>query len=127
MERDLLKAFLEHIPDTVFFKDRDSRFLRISRAGADRFGLAGPEQAVNKTDADIFSPEHAVQALADEKEIIRTGQPVIGIEEKETWSDGRENWVLTTKVPLKDRHGEIIGTMGIAHDITDRKQAEVRI
>jgi diguanylate cyclase (GGDEF)-like protein/PAS domain S-box-containing protein len=127
MERDLLKAFLEHIPDTVFFKDRDSRFLRISRAGADHFGLADPEQAVNKTDADIFSSEHAGQALTDEKEIIRTGQPVIGIEEKETWPDGRENWVLTTKVPLKDRHGQIIGTMGIAHDITDRKQAEVRI
>ncbi len=127
MERDLLNAFLEHIPDTVFFKDRDSRFLRISRAAADRFGLVDPEQAVNKTDADIFSSEHAVQALTDEKDIIRTGQAVIGIEEKETWPDGRENWVLTTKVPLKDRNGQIIGTMGIAHDITDRKQAEVQI
>lgn len=127
MDRYLLNAFLEHIPDTVFFKDRDSRFLRISRAAADRFGLADSEQAVNKTDADIFSSEHAVQALTDEKEIIRTGQPVIGIEEKETWPDGRENWVLTTKVPLKDRQGQIIGTMGIAHDITDRKQAEVQI
>ena len=127
MDRDLLNAFLEHIPDTVFFKDLDSRFLRISRAGADRFGLDDPELAVNKTDADIFSAEHAGQALTDEKEIIRTGLPVIGIEEKETWPDGRENWVLTTKVPLKDRHGQIIGTMGIAHDITDRKQAEVQI
>jgi diguanylate cyclase (GGDEF)-like protein/PAS domain S-box-containing protein len=127
MERDLLNAFLEHIPDTVFFKDLDSRFLRISRAAAGRFGLADPQQAVNKTDADIFSSEHADQALRDEKEIIRTGQPVIGIEEKETWPDGRENWVLTTKVPLKDRDGQIIGTMGIAHDITDRKQAEVQI
>ena len=127
MERDLLRAFLEYIPDTVFFKDRDSRFLLISRAGAKHFGLADSEQAVNKTDADIFSSEHAVQALADEKEIIRTGKAVIGIEEKETWPDGRENWVLTTKVPLKDCYGQIIGTMGIAHDITDRKQAEVQI
>lgn len=127
MERNLLNAFLEHIPDTVFFKDRDSRFLRISRAGANHFGLADPELAVNKTDADIFSSEHAVQALKDEKEIIRTGRPLIGIEEKETWPDGRENWVLTTKVPLKDHRGHIIGTMGIAHDITDRKQAEVQI
>ena len=127
LERNLLNAFLEHIPDTVFFKDRDSRFLRISRAGANHFGLADPELAVNKTDADIFSSEHAVQALTDEKEIIRTGRPLIGIEEKETWPDGRENWVLTTKVPLKDGYGQIIGTMGIAHDITDRKQAEVQI
>ena len=127
MERDLLNAFLDHIPDTVFFKNRDSRFLRISRAGAGHFGLADPEEAINKTDADIFSSEHAVQALMDEQEIIRTGRPLVGIEEKETWSDGRENWVLTTKVPLKNRNGQIIGTMGIAHDITDRKQAEVRI
>ena len=97
MDRDLLNAFLEHIPDTVFFKDLDSRFLRISRAGADRFGLDDPELAVNKTDADIFSAEHAGQALTDEKEIIRTGLPVIGIEEKETWPDGRENWVSPPK------------------------------
>jgi diguanylate cyclase (GGDEF)-like protein/PAS domain S-box-containing protein len=127
MDRDLLSAFLEHIPDTVFFKDRESRFLRISHAGANHFGLADPEQAVNKTDAQIFSSEHAGQALGDEKEIIRTGRSLIGIEEKETWPDGRENWVLTTKVPLKNRHGQIIGTMGIAHDITDRKQAELQI
>jgi diguanylate cyclase (GGDEF)-like protein/PAS domain S-box-containing protein len=127
MDRDLLNAFLEHIPDTVFFKDRESRFIRISHAGANHFGLADPEQAVNKTDAQIFSPEHAGQALEDEKEIIRTGRPLIGIEEKETWADGRENWVLTTKVPLKNRRGQIIGTMGIAHDITDRKQAELQI
>jgi diguanylate cyclase (GGDEF)-like protein/PAS domain S-box-containing protein len=126
-EHELLEAFLEHIPDNVYFKDRDSRFVCISRAMADYFGLAGPEQAVGKTDSDIFSSEHADQALADEQEIIRTGQAKIGMEEKETWPDGHESWALTTKVPLKDRHGKIIGTMGISHNITDRKQAELRI
>ena len=127
IERDLLEAFFEHIPDHVFFKDRNSRFLRINRSLARYIGLADPEQAINQTDADIFSAEHANQALADEQEIIRTGQPLIGIEEKETWPNGHESWVLTTKVPLKNHRGEVIGTMGIAHDITDRKQAEVRI
>jgi diguanylate cyclase (GGDEF)-like protein/PAS domain S-box-containing protein len=127
MERELLEAFLEHIPDNVFFKDRDSRFVRISRAMADYCGLRDPTQAVGKVDSDIFSSEHASQALLDEQEIIRTGQPKIGIEEKETWPDGRESWVLTTKLPLKSRHGQIIGTMGIAHNITDRKQAELRV
>ena len=124
-ERDLLEAFLEHIPDNVFFKDRDSRFIRICRAMADYIGLADPAQAVGKTDSDIFSSEHADQALADEQEILRTGQAKIG-EEKETWPDGHVNWVLTTKVPLKDRRDQIIGTMGISHNITDRKQAELR-
>ncbi|MGA2535599.1 MAG: EAL domain-containing protein [Terracidiphilus sp.] len=127
MERELLDAFLEHIPDNVFFKDRDSRFVRISRAMADYFGLADPIQAVGKADSDFFSSEHAQQALADEQEIIRTGQPKIGIEENETWPDGRESWVLTTKVPLKNRRGQIIGTMGIAHNITERRQAELRV
>ena len=126
-ERELLEVFLEHIPDNVYFKDRDSRFVCISRAMADYFGLAGPEQALGKTDSDIFSSGHADQALADEQEIMRTGQPKIGLEEKETWPDGHESWALTTKVPLKNRYGKIIGTMGISHNITDRKQADLRI
>lgn len=125
-DRELLDAFLEHIPDNVFFKDCDSRFMRISKSMAVYFGLKDPRQAIGKTDADIFSSEHAGKALLDEQEIIRTGEPLLEKEEKETWPDGHETWVLTTKVPLSDRHGQIIGTMGIAHDITDRKQAETR-
>jgi diguanylate cyclase (GGDEF)-like protein/PAS domain S-box-containing protein len=126
-ERALLEAFLEHIPDNVYFKDRDSRFVCISRAMADYLGLASPAQALGKADSDIFSSEHADQAFADEQQIIRTGESKTGIEEKETWPDGRESWALTTKVPLKDRHGKIIGTMGISHNITDRKESELRI
>ncbi|MDR3792693.1 MAG: EAL domain-containing protein [Terracidiphilus sp.] len=127
LDRDLLEAFLEHIPDNVYFKDRKSRFMRISRAMAKYFGLENPAQAENKTDADMFSSEHASKALEDEQEVLRTGQQIVGIEEKETWPDGRESWVLTTKVPLRDHRGQIIGTMGISHNITDRKQAEARI
>jgi PAS domain S-box-containing protein len=127
IERDLLAAFLEHIPDNVFFKDRDSRFIRISWAMATYFGLTSPAQAEKKTDFDMFSSEHAEQALADEQEIIRTGQAIVGKEERETWPDGREGWVRTTKVPLRNRKGQIIGTMGISSDITDRKQSEARI
>ena len=121
LNQELLDAFLEHILDNVFFKDRDSCFVRISRAMADYCGLTNPADAINKTDADIFSSEHAGQALADEQEIIRTGQAKVGIEEKETWSDGHESWVLTTKVPLKDGRGEILGTMGVSHNITGQK------
>jgi diguanylate cyclase (GGDEF)-like protein/PAS domain S-box-containing protein len=127
LERDLLNAFLEHIPDNVYFKDRRSRFIRVNRAMARYFGVGDPAEVINKTDADMFSSEHAGKALADEQEILRTGEPIFGIEEKETWPDGRESWVLTTKVPLTDRHGRIIGTMGISHNITERKEAEARI
>jgi diguanylate cyclase (GGDEF)-like protein/PAS domain S-box-containing protein len=127
VEREMLNAFLEYIPDNVYFKDRDSRFIRISRAMANYFGLTDPVQAVNKTDSDMFSSEHSEQALADEQEIMRTGRLIVGIEEKETWPGGREGWVRTTKVPLRNRKGEIMGTMGISSDITDRKLAETRI
>jgi diguanylate cyclase (GGDEF)-like protein/PAS domain S-box-containing protein len=127
LDRDLLEAFLEHIPDNVFFKDRESRFIRISRAMANYCGLKDPAHAIGKTDADIFSEEHAGQALADEQRVLRTGEPMIEKEEKETWPDGRETWALTTKIPLKNRRADVIGTMGIAHNITHRKQAEQRI
>jgi signal transduction histidine kinase/DNA-binding response OmpR family regulator len=79
---------------------------------------------MGKTDSDLFASEHAIEALADEKEIIRTGLPLLGKEEEESWEDGRRAWALTNKVPLRDRRGHIIGTMGISHDITERKLAE---
>src|SRR6516225_11343125 len=82
-EEDLLKAFLQHIPDGVYFKDRHSRFVRISRSLAIRFGFADPAAAINKTDFDVFSEEHARQAFDDEQQIVRTGEPIIDKEEKE--------------------------------------------
>lgn len=124
IDQQLLYAFFEHIPDNVYFKDRSGRFIRINRAMADYFGLAEPSDAIKRSDSDIFTSEHSQQALADEQEIIRTGQSLIGKEEKETWQDGHVTWVLTTKVPLRNQRGRIIGTMGISHDITKRKRIE---
>ena len=123
----LLDAFLEHIPENVYFKDRESRFVRVSSSLARNWGFTDPTQTIDRSDADGFSNEHAEQALADEQEIMRTGRSIIEKEEKETWPDGRETWVLTTKVPLRDQYGKIVGTMGISHSITDRKQTEMRI
>ena len=123
-EEDLLHAFLEHVPDGIYFKDCSSRFVRVSRSLATRFGLSDPSQAINKTDFDIFSLEHAQQAFSDEQGIIASGHPIIEKEEKETWPDGHETWVLTTKLPLFDQQGNIIGTMGISRDITERKRVE---
>ena len=127
LDRFLLDAFLEHFPENVYFKDRESRFVRVSSSLARYWGYTDPSQAIDKSDAEGFSNEHAEQALADEQEIMRTGRSIIEKEEMETWPDGHETWVLTTKVPLKDRTGKIVGTMGISHSITDRKQAEMRI
>jgi PAS domain S-box-containing protein len=123
-ERTLVLALMENLPDRIYFKDSSSRFLRVNPAMVKLFGVSDPAQLIGKTDADFFSAEHAQQALADEQAILRSGQPILAIEEKETWPDGHEGWALTSKLPLRDLSGSIIGTCGISRDITGRKQAE---
>ncbi len=122
-ERYLLHALMDNLPDAIYFKDRESRFLRISRALAEKFGLADAAEAEGKTDFDFFAEEHARQAREDELALMRTGQPVLNKEEKETWPDGRATWVATNKLPLRDQVGRIVGTFGISRDITQQKQA----
>jgi PAS domain S-box-containing protein len=124
-ERDLLRTLLDNSPDQIYFKDTQSRFIKASKAQAANFGVKDAEELVGKTDFDFFSEEHARPAFEDEQEIMRTGQPMIGKEEKESWKDGRgETWVLTNKMPLPDKDGKIIGTFGISKDITALKQAQ---
>ena len=122
-ERNLLRALMENTPDHVYFKDKDSRFLRISGAQARHFGLDDPAQAVGKTDFDFFEEKHARQALEDEQEIMKSGVAIVDLEEMESRPNGRDTWVSTTKVPFRGEQGEIIGTFGISRDITIRKQA----
>jgi two-component system sensor histidine kinase/response regulator len=124
LERDLLTTLMDTIPDSIYFKDSDGRFIRINRAMADRFGLREPAGAVGKTDFDFFTEEHASQACADERAVIESGQPVIGKDEKETWGSGQVTWVSTTKMPFRDRDGRIVGTFGLSRDITAAKRAQ---
>ncbi len=122
-ERYLFDTLMNHLPHNIYFKDAANRFLRINRAMADYFRLRETAEAVGRSDADFFSAEHALEAMADEQQIFRTGQPVLDKEEKETWPDGHVTWVATTKMPLYDEAGQIAGTFGISRDITERKQA----
>ena len=126
-EAFLLETLMDNVPDTIYFKDRDSRFTRINRLAAARYGLASPALAVGLSDFDLFTEEHAAQALRDEQEIIRTGQPLVNVEEKETLADGQIRWVSTTKMALRDRQGNIVGTFGISRDITARKNVEEQL
>jgi sigma-B regulation protein RsbU (phosphoserine phosphatase) len=126
-ERFLLKTLMDNLPDNIYFKDKESRFIAVNRATAAWFGLQGPADMLGKTDADLFAPEHAQAALHDEQAILRTGQPLVNREEKETWSDGHETWVSTTKLPLRDPNGYIIGTFGLSRDITEKKRGEEKL
>jgi len=122
-EQFLLRTLMDNLPDRIYFKDAQSRFLRNSRAHLERFGLTDPREALGKTDADFFTEEHARQALADEQRLMQTGEPLT-VEEKETWPDGSVTWALSTKLPMRDEQGKTTGTFGISRDITARKRAE---
>lgn len=125
-EQYLMNALMISLPDHIYFKDKESRFIRINNSQAQLFGLSLPGEEVGKTDFDFFTEEHARQAYEDEQAIIQSGKPFVQ-EEKETWADRPDTWVSTIKLPLMNQEGNIVGTYGISRDITEHKQAEVEI
>jgi len=124
---DLLRSLMESMPDNVYFKDRESRFIVTTDYMARRMGMRNWTELVGKTDFDIFSPQHAQPAFDDEQSIVRTGCPMLNVEEKETHPGGHVTWVSTTKLPLRNAAGEIVGTWGISKDITARKEMELKL
>jgi PAS domain S-box-containing protein len=119
-----LRALLENVPDVIYFKDLESRFLRVNHAFSAKFGESTPDKLVGLSDFDYFTREHAEAAFKDEQEIIRTERPLLNFEEKETWPDGRVTWASTNKLPFYNEYGKVIGTFGITRDVTARKHAE---
>jgi len=123
-EQQLLNSLIETSPDYIYFKDRHGVFIRINAAHAKKHGLENPAEAVGKTDFDFFSDAYARQAYEDEQRIMASGEPIISIEEREDKPDGQASWASSTKMPLRDQSGQIIGIMGISRDITEQKRAE---
>ena len=123
-ERHLLHTMMNHLPDAIYFKDREGRFLRVSRGLSDLLGLEDPAGAVGKSDRDFFDAGYAEQTSRDEQEMMRQGTSMIGKLENPKWPSGRQSWVLTTKAPLENADGIVIGTLGISHDITAQKNIE---
>jgi PAS domain S-box-containing protein len=127
LQRQFFEALMDSIPDYIYFKDRASRFIRINRSMARLFNLSSPKEAVGLTDHDFFGEPHAGLTFATEQEIIRTGIPVINLEEQETWPDGRVTWVSTSKMPMYNADGEITGIIGISRNVTKRKTTELAL
>ena len=152
-ERDLLRTLLENLPDSIYFKDLESRFVRVSKSKLKTsFGLALSAHLASckrqegkslpphltsmdefsgyltgKTDFDFYEEERARAAYEDERTIMQTGRPIIGKIERGTRVDGKVNWSLTTKMPWYNAEGQIIGTFGISKDITPIKEAEAEV
>jgi two-component system, sensor histidine kinase and response regulator len=125
LELTCMSNLLSATGERVYFKDLLSRFLLIS---AGWIAAYAPGRAANdligKTDFDVFSDEHASAALRDEQQIIRTGEPIVGKVELETYAGRPDTWVSSTKMPLRDSRGRIIGTFGISRDVTALIRAE---
>ncbi len=121
----LLDSLMETSPDYIYFKDSDSRFIRVNSAFALSHGLPDAQAAIGLTDHDLFMERHASQAYADERWILETGGEIVGKEEANEQPGGECRWVSTTKVPHRSADGEIIGIIGISRDITARKLAEL--
>jgi sigma-B regulation protein RsbU (phosphoserine phosphatase) len=117
-DSELFDFLLEHIPDQVYFKDRNGRFLRISRAVADFINAPAPQEVIGKSDFDFWNEESAREAAEDERRVMETGQAMVGKIEKMTYPDGRVTWDYTTKMPLRNSRGEIIGICGVNKDFT---------
>jgi PAS domain S-box-containing protein len=126
LDRTLISAFLENVPDIVYFKDRESRFVAVSRSKARRHALQ-PADLIGRTDADYFSEQHAQRARADEENIMATGLPLLAKLERTQFIDGREGWTEVTKLPWCDETGEVIGTFGLSSDVTESHQIKIEL
>ncbi|MDD5014883.1 MAG: diguanylate cyclase, partial [Atribacterota bacterium] len=122
-EQSLLRALMDNVPDFIYFKDEKNRFVKVNKRSAEDRGIT-PEDFIGKTDFDIFTEEVAKKCFADDDRVIKTGKPLINKIEKITYLNGIERWFSATKVPRYDEKGQIIGTIGVARDITERKQNE---
>ncbi len=117
LEHSLFQSLLDNIPDSIYFKDENNRFILVNKAKAEHSQVK-PEDMIGKTDFDFLAESQARKAFEDDKRILQTGIPIIAETEKLIGKDGSERWVSVTKIPRYSADGKIIGTMGISRDIT---------
>ena len=122
-KRDLLQALMDNLPDHIYFKDASSCFTRVNLAMARHLGLEKTEDAIGMSDADFFSPHEARQKLVDERHLLATGEPILGLVEKSDTGNATQ-WVSSTKVPIRAADGKITGLVGISRDVTEGKRVE---
>ena len=122
-----LRTLIDNLPSLIYIKDTESRFTACNSAVADLIGVATPDEVIGKTDFDFYPEKFASEYYADEQKIIQSGQPLINKDEPQIDRNGNNRWILTSKLPLRDNKGKVIGIVGINQDITERKQMEVAL
>jgi len=127
-ERNLLRTLIDHLPEHVFIQDAESRYILNNAAHLRSLGLSKPEQAIGKRAWDFYPRETAEKCDADDQRVIQSGEALLDREEQfHDRETGAWRWHLTTRVPLRDRQGKVIGLVGMSKDITDRKQEEQKL
>ena len=121
--RQVLQSILDNAPVRIFWRDRELRYLGANTLYLQDAGVSDITQIIGKRNSDLF-PEHTDRYAADDLEIMRTGIPRLDFEEPIVRADGASGWLLTSKVPLRNNAGDIIGILGTYNDISERKRAE---
>jgi len=124
-EHQLLRTVIDHLPDAVYVKDAQGRKTLANAADLANIGVESESDVLGKTDLDLFPPETAARFRARDMAVLTNGAPVLNQEERLVSRSGRELWLLTSKLPLRDVDGRVVGLVGIGRDITERKMAEV--
>jgi two-component system sensor histidine kinase/response regulator len=123
-ERKILRALIDNVPDFMYVKDTDSRFLLANLSVARQMGVKTPAELLGKNDFDFYSREIATTFCEDEQRVIRSGQAEVNREETGVDSYGNVTQVMTTQVPLRDKKGRVTGLVGIGRDITHLKKVQ---
>lgn len=123
-ERLLLRTLIDNIPDTIYVKDAQGRKLIANKADMEIIGCSTEAEIIGKTDLEIFGDEIGQRGYYDDMGVIQNNKPIINREENFSDFQGKQRWLLTSKIPLIDKQGQAYGLVGLGHDITERKQAE---
>jgi len=123
-ERILLRTLIDNLPDTIYVKDKEARKIVANCADMELTGYSSEADLIGKTDMEIFGNEVGIRGYTDDMSILQTGNPIINREEDFYDSKGVQRWLITSKIPLHDELGNIIGLVGMGHDITERKKTE---
>ena len=123
----LFRALMQSTADSIYFKDRQCRLLRVSRKMAEDLGFSDPAELIGKTDVDLFGEAFGQVTRRDDERIMETNRPIVGAIESRQLDNGRMNWTLTTKLPLHDEAGRVIGLVGITREINEMRQTEAAL